>query len=164
MRSVFDRMVLAGVISMVLAGTSSECHAQFGQPAIPGFGGFGGFGGGASFSPTVTNSINRVAPPAAVGLFERDRQENTAGQKPKYSDSLFARPLKPNLAGSLGGPISARRARDRKTGSQADDPRFALRVPPGLREVKKARRDALTAENPVPVNSVPSGASAPETP
>jgi hypothetical protein len=159
MRALFSRVVLSGVISLVLAGSPSECFGQFGPPAIPGLG-----GGMPAFSPSVTNSINRNAPPPSLGLFERDRQENNSSLKPKYSDALFARPLKQDVTGSLGGPLSVRRARDRKSGSQADDRRFALRIPPGLREVKKARRDALTAGNSVPPNTVPPGASAPASP
>lgn len=153
MRAHFIRVVLSGLISLMLANSTSECYGQFGIPGFGGFGGIpgmGGMGGGMNFSPSVTNSITRGTPPASLGLFERDRQENTAGLKPKYSDAMFAKPLKPNLGASLGGPIATRRARDRRPANQNDDPRYALRLPPGLREVKKARRAAMTAENPMP--------------
>ncbi len=147
MRAYFTRIVLSGLISLMLANSTPECFGQFG---MPGLGGMGGMGGAMNFSPSVTNSINRGTPPPSLGLFERDRQDLSGTQKAKYSDSMFTKPLKPNFGGSLGGSLATRRAKDRKSSSQKDDPRYALRLPPGLREVKKARRAAMTAENPVP--------------
>lgn len=163
MAANYTRVVLSGFVAFLLANSSSQCFAQFGGMGIPGFGGMGGPG---TFNPTVTNSLNRGVTQPALDSFERDRPENSARQRPKYTDSLFARPLKPTGGAEgpgLTGPIAARRARERKpssaSGSSMTESRGQGFFPPGLRDVKKSRRSSMTAGR-----QEPSGPDSPGVP
>lgn len=169
MRAIYTRVVLTGFVAVILANSSSHCFAQFGGFGGMGIPGFGGMGGPGNFNPTVTNSLNRTVTQPSLDNFAHDRPENSATQRAKYSDSLFARPLKPSggSGGSgyagLTGALATRRARERKpsaaTGSSSADSRNPNRFPPGLRDVKKARRSSMTAGRQEPSGPDLQGAS-----
>lgn len=137
---------VAGFACIVILGALPErAHAQFGVPGIPGIGG----GGGINFRPSVSDSLNqnRGGPNQAIGMFERARQESV-NRAPKYGSMNSAGSLSPRSANLAGDSTPARRVLERRQESGTlRSGGSRVRIPPGLREVKNARRAALTNPN-----------------
>jgi hypothetical protein len=152
MKLPMKRLVLSGAALVMICVTPRVSFAQFGIPGVPGVGGGGGMP--ANFNQTITNSLKPrntgMAP--ATGLYEKVRQENT-GQttKSKYTDSTFSSPLMPKITDSVGLLPGTRRIANRRSASSSDSSSSRYqqenpyRFPPGLREVKRTRKQ-LRAE------------------